>query len=139
MAFEDAFAKIKKAIKTKKVKDIEGHLAVQINLTDEDASGILYMEVADNNLNIEPYDYYDRDAMFIVSSDDFVNIMTGKLDYDKAIEEGILKVEGDTLRASELKKVIKKPAAKKTAAAKTTSKTKTATKTTKSKTAKKTK
>lgn len=122
MTYIEAFNKINKAIKsTRKIK-IDGHFAAQINLTDEDAKGIFYIEVKDNRLNIQPYDYYDNDATFFVATDNFINIMTGNIDYDKALLEGVISFVGNPERAALIKQIIKKPTKKKTVTKKTPSK-----------------
>ncbi len=113
MTFFEAFENVKKSMKTAKADKIDGHLAIQVNLNDPDASGICYIEVKDNSLFIEPYDYYDRDAIIHISSTNLAKIMTGKLDFDKAIEDKLLVIEGDFERAAEIKKLVKKPAARK--------------------------
>ncbi len=141
MAFIDAYNNIKKTLKTAKADKIDGHLAIQLNLTDDDASGIMYLEVCENKLNIEPYDYYDKDAMIVVSSKDFIDIMTSKLDFDKALEEGTLSIYGNLDKAMLIKTLIKKPATRKPAAKKSTAsaaKKTAATKSTKKPAAKKT-
>ncbi len=122
MTYIEAFETIKKTLKTAKADKIEGHLAVQVNLTDNDAGGILYLEVIDKRLRIEPYDYFDRDAMFMVSLTDFINIMTSKIDFDKAVEDGTLCIYGDLEKANEVKKLIKKPTQRKTSSKKTSDK-----------------
>ena len=109
MAFIDAYNKIKRTLRTAKADKIVGHLAIQINLTDEDASGIMYLEASDGKLFVEPYDYFERDAMITVNSKDFIEIMTAKLDFDKALEEGVLAIYGDIDRALQIKTLIKKP------------------------------
>lgn len=113
MTFFEAFENIKKAMKTAKADKIDGHLAIQVNLNDPDASGICYIEVKDNTLYVEPYDYYDRDAIIHISSENLVKIMSGKLDIDKALEDKLLVIEGNVERAAELKKLIKKPTTRK--------------------------
>ena len=45
------------------VSDIQEHLAYQFNITGE-AEGIFYAEVKEGKLYVEPYEYFDRDAMF---------------------------------------------------------------------------
>lgn len=124
MTFIEAYSKIKTALKTAKADTVEGHLAIQINLTDADASGILYLEVTDGKLYVEPYDYFDHDAMITVEWKNFVDIMTGKLDFDKAIEEDVISIYGNFEKAMELKKIVKKPTPRKPAAKKTEPKTK---------------
>ena len=116
MAFIDAYNKIKRTLRTAKADKIAGHLAIQINLTDEDASGIMYLEASDGKLFVEPYDYFERDAMITVNSKDFIEIMTAKLDFDKALEEGVLAIYGDIDRALQIKTLIKKPTPRKPAA-----------------------
>ena len=118
MTFIDAYNNVKKTLRTRKPTKIEGHLAIQLNLTDDEASGIMYIEVADGKLNVEPYDYYEKDAMFIVSSKDFIDIMNAKLDFDQALNDGTLSIYGNYDRALEIKTLIRKPANRKPAAQK---------------------
>ena len=119
MTFFEAFENVKKSMKTAKADKIDGHLAIQVNLNDPDASGICYIEVKDHTRYVEPYDYYDRDAIIHISSNNLVKIMTGKLGFEKALEDKLLVIEGNLERAAELKKLIKKPATRKTAVKKT--------------------
>ncbi len=123
MAFIDAYNTIKKYLRARKADKIDGHLAIQLNLTDEDARGIMYLEVADGKLNIEPYDYYDNDAVFTISSVDFIDIMNSKLSFDKAIEESKLVIKGNYDKALAIKTLIRKPVSRKSTSAKTESKT----------------
>ena len=120
MTFIEAFDKVKASLKGAKAKDISGHLAIQINLNNPDSSGIFYIEINDGNIYVEPFDYYDRDAMFIVSCEDFIDIMTDKKDFEESIADGTLVIEGNFERALEIKKIIIKE--KKTPAKKTTTK-----------------
>lgn len=119
MAFYEAYEKIKAAMKTAKAKDVQGHLAVELVITDEENAGIAYLEVSEGTVRIEPYDYFDHDARIIGHSDDLAAVLAGKLDFDKAIAEEKLFIEGDTTRAMEVKKIIRKPAGRKPAASKT--------------------
>ena len=135
MTFIEAFDKVKASLKGAKAKDISGHLAIQINLNNPDSSGIFYIEINDGNIYVEPFDYYDRDAMFIVSCEDFIDIMTDKKDFEESIADGTLVIEGNFERALEIKKIIIKE--KKTSAKKTTTKKDADKKTTKKAPAKK--
>lgn len=108
MTFIEAFDKVKAAIAGADASVIEGHLAIQVNLSDEDAHGICYVEVSEGQLSVEPYDYYDRDAIITVTSKDFVRVMSGRLGFEKAIENGVITVEGNLDAALELKKLAKK-------------------------------
>jgi putative sterol carrier protein len=117
MTFIEAYEKIKAAMEKSNPTEIIGHLAIQINLNDEDAQGIMYIEVKDGELYVEPYDYYDHDAILKASYKDVVRVMSGRLGYDKAIANGLFAIDGDLEKAAELKKLVvkatKKPCAKK--------------------------
>ena len=89
------------------VSDISEHLAYQFNIVGE-ASGIFYVEVKDGKLSIEPYEYYDRDAMFTATAETFQAIMSGKLDPVAAFTFQTLKVEGNFEKALKLSELIKR-------------------------------
>lgn len=118
MTYQEAFDALRPAFKAARAKSIAGHLALQINLTDEDAHGVFYVEVTDGKLAVEPYDYRDRDAMLLVNSADLLAILTAKLSLEKALADDRLVIEGDVTRAMELARFVVKPAAKKPAAKK---------------------
>ncbi len=121
MSFIERFEEIKKVFKDAKATDIKEHLAIQINLTDAESSGIMYLEVADGKVIVEPYDYIDRDAMFVVASEDLIAIAKGKLTAEKAMEEGKLAVFGNLEKAALVKSIqlkAKKAPAKKAPAKK---------------------
>lgn len=117
MTFIEAYEKIKAAMEKSDASGVEGHLAVQVNLCDEDAHGIMYIEVKDGQLYVEPYDYYDHDAILTAATKDVVRVMAGRLGYDKAVENGVFVIEGNVEKAAELKKLVvkatRKPCAKK--------------------------
>ncbi len=103
MTYEELFQKIKGMFMKADVSKIHEHLAFQFNITGE-AEGAFYAEVKDGVLSIEPYEYYDRDAIFICSADTLLKIAAGKLDPVFAFTTGKLKVEGSLEKALELKK-----------------------------------
>lgn len=107
MTFEEIFAKVKNKFMSADVSDYKGHLALQVNLTGE-GSGIFYAELNDGTLSVEPYDYKDRDVMFIINSNDFLKLINGKLDPIFAFTVGKLKIEGDISKALEIQRLIKK-------------------------------
>lgn len=88
------------------VSDIQEHLAFQFNIEDEEAGGIFYVEVKDGILHVEPYEYYDRDAMFTCAPDVLLAIAEGKLDPVEAFTEQKLRVEGNIDKALRLKEII---------------------------------
>ncbi len=114
MAFEQAFAAVKAALKNPKGKDIDGHLAVEIVINDADNAGIGYLEVDNHEVRMEPYDYWDHDARLIGAAADLVAVFSGKLPLDTALQQGKVFVQGE--RALELARLIRKPAGRKPAA-----------------------
>lgn len=55
---------------------------------------------------MEPYEYYDRDAIFISNPDTFLKIADGKTDPVAAFTLRKLKVEGSLEKALRLKEII---------------------------------
>ena len=68
MTYADMFSKVKGMLMDADVSDIQEHLAYQFNITGE-AEGIFYAEVKEGKLYVEPYEYFDRDAMFTCSAE----------------------------------------------------------------------
>ena len=105
MKYADFFAEIKSRFMEADVSDIQEHLAYQFNITGE-ASGIFYVEVKDGKLHVEPYEYFDRDAMFTGSAETFMKIAEGKLEPVAAVGLLKLKVEGNIDKALRFKELI---------------------------------
>lgn len=105
MKFDELITKVRNiASKT----DVSGHdfLAVQVNITGKE-SGVFYVEVKDSKINVEPYDYHDRNCAITISLSDFNKLIDGKLDPILAFGTGKLKVEGDVGKALEFSKLLK--------------------------------
>ena len=106
MTYEEMFNEIKGKFIGADVSDIHEHLAFQFNIEDEEAGGIFYVEVKDGVLHVEPYEYYDRDAIFICAPDVLLKIADGKKDPVVAFTEQKLRVEGNIDKALRLKEII---------------------------------
>lgn len=106
MTYQEVFEKFKNQFKNADVSSINGHLAYQFNIVGEGA-GAFYAEVKDGRLSIEPYEYYDRDALFTCKADTLFNIISGKTDPIAAFTLGKLKVDGSIEKALLLKNMIK--------------------------------
>ncbi len=106
MTFEEIFQLAKNLLSKADISKINGKLAFQFNITGEGA-GTFYLEVKDGQLNIEPYDYKDRDAEFTASFDVLKKLASGQLDSITAFTLGMLKVNGNITKALELKKMLK--------------------------------
>ncbi len=105
MTYEEIVEKVRKLFKDTDVSGINEHLAYQFNVVGE-GEGIFYVEVKEGKLYIEPYEYYDRDAIFECKADVLFKIISGKLEPVHAFTVGKLKVEGDLGKALKLKDFI---------------------------------
>jgi putative sterol carrier protein len=115
MKYEEIVAYTKKKIADVDAADFKGHLAVQVNITGE-GEGAFYVELNDGKAEVEPYEYFDRDAVLITTAEVFIAIVDGKKDAVAAYLAGELKVEGSVEKAKEFAGLVKK--SKKTAAKK---------------------
>lgn len=106
MTYEELVKKIKTAAKKADASSIKEHVAFQFNVTGE-GEGIFYLEIDNGNINVEPYEYYDRNAIIIGNADTIIKIMNGKMDPVLAFTLGKIKVEGDLGKALILKEIIK--------------------------------
>lgn len=65
MTYEEVFTQIKSIFMEADVSGEKEHLAFQFNVTGE-GEGAFYAEVKEGTLCVEPYEYYDRDAVLPV-------------------------------------------------------------------------
>lgn len=107
MTYEENFKKLKKILMRADVSKIKEDLAFQFNILGE-GEGIFYAAIKDGELSVEPYDYNDRDAMFIATANVFTQIAQGKLKPSSAFSTGKLKIEGDIEKAREIQKIVAK-------------------------------
>lgn len=106
MTYEEIVKKIKTAAKKADASSIKEHVAFQFNVTGE-GEGIFYIEIDNGEIKVEPYEYYDRNAIITGSADTIVKLMNGKLDPILAFTLGKIKVDGDVGKALILKEIIK--------------------------------
>ncbi len=106
MKFEELLAKVRAMAADADPSGID-FLAVQVNIKGDDG-GVFYVEVKDNKINVEPYEYNDRSCAVTMTSANFVKLMDGKLDPVAAFTLGKLKVDGDIGKALEFSKLVKK-------------------------------
>lgn len=104
MTYREIFEKIRDEVYSNDLSGLEGHLAVQVNIIGE-GEGAFYIELLDGKVYVEPYEYYDRDCIFIVSADDFLKIMSGEMNPVWAFTTGKLKVQGSIEKALEFQKI----------------------------------
>lgn len=95
MTYEQIVAKVKDKFAEADASQIDGVVALQINLEGKNANGIFYIEVKDNKVNVEPYDYHDRSALVTVNPTNLLKLLDGKLDPVDAYTKGKVQIDGD--------------------------------------------
>lgn len=105
MTYEEMFEAAKKEFMKADVSKVEEHLAFQFNITGP-GSGIFYAEVKEGVLYVEPYEYYDRDAIFTCTAETLFKLIDRKLDPVLAFTLGKLKVDGSIEQALKVQKFL---------------------------------
>ena len=95
MTYEQVVAKVNTKFTSVDASAIDGVVALQINLEGKNVNGIFYIEVKDHNVNVEPYEYYDRHAIVTVNPTNLMKLLDGKLDPVEAYTKGKVTVDGD--------------------------------------------
>lgn len=112
MKYEELVKTLKDNYESADASMIKDHIAIQFNVTGESA-GAFYLEIADGQIHIEPYEYYDRDVLVTVSEENLISIFEGKLDFVDAFNTGKLQAEGNLIKGLSLNEVIEKNSNKK--------------------------
>ena len=105
MTYQQIVAEVKNICDGKKLGDYKNHLAVEVAITGE-GEGVFYVEAKAGVLHAEPYNYNDRDVRFNISGDNFLKLVSGKLDPVWAFTTGKLKIDGSVEKALEFKKIL---------------------------------
>ncbi len=105
MTYEEIVEKVRERLKDADTSKVDGFLAIQVNITEEGA-GAFYVEVKDGKLSVEPYEYFDRQALITMKSKNFIKLMEGKLDPVAAFTLGKLKIDGSIEKVLEFSKLL---------------------------------
>jgi len=106
MTYESIVETVREKFGKVDVSSVPGVLAYQFNIEGK-VNGIFYVEIKDGQVHVEPYEYYDRNAIIIMNGTNLLKLINGKLDPVAAFTTGKLKVEGDINAALELTKFLK--------------------------------
>ena len=94
MTYRDIVDRMRDVFEDADARNIFEHIAIQINITGE-GSGVMYLEVAQRQVSIEPYDYYDRDGLVVIDSHVLMDICDGKYTVRHAYKNGMLTYQGN--------------------------------------------
>jgi putative sterol carrier protein len=106
MTYSELVSSVKKAYLSADVSTVNEHVAVQFNVYGE-GEGAFYLEIADGKVDVQPYEYYDRDAVIIATAQEIADIAAGKLDIIEANNSAKIQVEGSIDKASVLSRIAK--------------------------------
>ena len=87
--------------KAKKYEDL-----VVANFTILEEDGDVYVEVKDGVLTVAPYHYDDLQVNVTGSAENIDKLFAGEIAFAKAVEEGIVKVEGDIAKFMALEPLV---------------------------------
>lgn len=107
MTYQEIVKNVKDYFKDADLGSYKKHLAVEVEITGE-GEGVFYIEAKDGKINVEPYNYNDRDVRLTARADNFIAIAKGELDPVKAFLTGKLKIDGSMDKALEFQKVIER-------------------------------
>lgn len=93
MTYQEIVEKVREYYKDANAEMIQGHLAVQFNITGE-GHGAFYLEVADNIVHIEPYEYFNRDAAVYLSAATLFRILNKETTIESELNDFHVSVDG---------------------------------------------
>ncbi len=105
MTYEEVVREVRAVAAKADVGKISGNVVFQFNIEGE-AEGAFYLEVRDGKVDVQPYEYYDRDVLVTCTADTLLKIVKGKLDPVFAFTARKIRVEGDLGKALMLKEVV---------------------------------
>ena len=106
MTYESIVETVRNRFSNADVSSVSGTLAFQFNIVGK-VEGIFYVEIKDGKVNVEPYEYYDRNAIITMNGTNLIKLINGKLDPVLAFTAGKLKIDADVGAALELIRFIK--------------------------------
>ena len=96
MTFIKAYENINARLTQNSAKSkVDYDFAIQVELTNKDCSGIMYIQNKDGKLVAEPYDYRDNTAAISVSYNYLSKLLDGRLNPSDGITKGYIAVTGD--------------------------------------------
>ncbi len=94
MTYEELVEIVRNATKNTQVSRALGHVAFQFNVEGE-AEGAFYLEIADGKINVEPYEYYDRDLLIVTTAYIIMQMVEGNIKPREAYANEQLRAYGE--------------------------------------------
>lgn len=122
MRYEDIVYKVREGFENADARAIFEHVAVQVNIEGE-GRGAFYIEIANRNAIVEPYDYHDRDGLLTADAETLIAIAEGKMTFAEAIATEKMLAIGNREKIKLLSKIVFQKSVKKTSAKTASAKT----------------
>lgn len=98
MTYHELVDEIRELYQDADAEEVKEHLAIQFNISGEE-NGCFYVEIADGKIHVEPYEYYDRDAIISCDVQTLFEILIGKLTIAQAYQFNRIQVGGNLWKA----------------------------------------
>lgn len=95
MDYVTAFNKLREEIVKVDSKKLSGNFAIQVTMTDPDCHGIFYISCFDGVVAAEPFDYVDNTAAIRLTKLSLTNLLSGRSQTEKLIQNGKVEISGD--------------------------------------------
>lgn len=94
MTYEEIVYKMQKQTIKCDATHIDDHIAVQFNILGE-GEGAFYIEITAGRISVQPYEYYDRDAVVYVDAETLLDTLAGKLPVADVTSNGKMVIQGN--------------------------------------------
>ena len=105
MTYQELVEEIRKLYEEVDASEIEEHFAIQININGE-AEGALYIEFVDGQIEVQPYEYFDRDLIINTDFETAIDLANGDIEMSDAYAEEKITVWGNLDKAIEIYETI---------------------------------
>ena len=106
MTFEGLVDRVNEIYENADASSIQEHAAIQFNIYGK-VNGKFYLEIADGEIDIQPYEYYDRDVIIQTTVDTLFDMLEGKTDIGQVYAMKTANFTGNLHKAALLRNIIK--------------------------------
>lgn len=107
MIYRELITEARRIYENADASSVQEHVAIQFNVIGN-AHGIFYLEIANGRVHVEPYDYYDHDAVITGEAEAILDLLSGKETLSKILMEDRISVEGYYDKVERLNDIILK-------------------------------
>lgn len=93
MTYNEIVGKLRTSALRFDASEIRDHIAIQFNIYGE-GEGAFYIEINEGKIDIQPYEYFDRDALIYVDANTLIQIASGELTMKEAYDGSRIVVQG---------------------------------------------